>query len=130
MSEERSTSARLSTYVSYAARYSSEALPLPPLLALGTGNPSMPPRFAVLAHDFGAGPVRTAIREAYPDSPEQTVEFSSNLKPVGYEKVPDLNSNGYEELAVVSRLPAVVEVRDSLDGSLLSQSNWASASSR
>ena len=106
--------------MSYAARYSSEALPLPTLLALGTGDPSMPPRLAVLAHDFGAGPVRTAIREAYPDSPEQTVEFSSNLKPVGYEKVPDLNSNGYEELAVVSRLPAVVEVRDSLDGSLLS----------
>jgi outer membrane protein assembly factor BamB len=106
--------------VSYAARYSSKTLPPPPLLALGTGDPSMPPRLAVLAHDFGAGPVRTAIREAYPDSTEQTVEFSSNLKPVGYEKVPDLNSNGYEELAVVSRLPAVVEVRDSLDGSLLS----------
>ncbi len=32
----------------------------------------------------------------------------------------DLNGNGYEELVVVSRLPAVAEVRDSLDGSLVS----------
>ena len=106
--------------LAYVARYSSEALPRSPLLTLGNVGPSMPPRLAVLTHDYGAGPVRAAVREAFPGSPKQFVDFSADLKPVGYEKVPDLNNNGYEELAVLSRFPAVVEVRDSLDGSLLS----------
>jgi hypothetical protein len=106
-----------STY--FTARYSAKDLLPPSLLSLAGATPAMPPRLAVLRHDFGSGPVRVRIRDAAPGSIEYAMEFSEELKPVAFDKVADLNGNGYEELVVVSRLPAVAEIRDSLDGSLV-----------
>ena len=79
----------------------------------------MPPRLAVLSHEYGAGPMRVGIRDAAPGSLEYRFEFSEGLKPVCFDMVADLNGNGYEEMVVVSRLPAAAEIRDSLDGSLV-----------
>ena len=109
----------IGNYSSYTARYSDEDLIRPSLLSLAGATPAMPPRLAVLRHDLGAGPVRVSIRDAAPGSLEYVTEFSEGLTPVGFDQVADLNGNGYEELVVVSRLPAVAELRDSLDGSLV-----------
>ena len=105
----------------FAGRYSDKALVAPSVLALRGAAPAQPPRLAVLYHDYGAGPVRAGVRDAAPGSIEYGVEFDEDLTPVAYDTVADLNGNGYEELVVVSRVPAVAEVRDSLDGSLLSR---------
>ena len=104
----------------YTARYLNKPLVRPSLLALAGATPAMPPRLVVLHHDYGAGPMRVGIRDAAPGSLEYRFEFSEDLKPVAFDKVADLNGNGYEELVVMSRLPALAEVRDSLDGSLVS----------
>ncbi len=106
--------------VAYTARHSSDDLVQPSILALTGATNAQPPRLAVLQHDFGAGPVRAALRDAAPGSFEYIVPYSDRLTPVSFDKAADLNGNGYEELVVVSRLPAVAEVRDSLDGTLLS----------
>ncbi len=111
----------------YTARHSSDDLVHPSILALAGATNAQPPRLAVLQHDFGAGPVRAALRDAAPGSFEYIVQYSDGLTPVSFDKLTDLNGNGYEELVVVSRLPAVAEVRDSLDGTLLSTirlGNW------
>ncbi len=105
---------------SYVARYSTKPLSPPSLLSLTGATPAMPPRLALLYHDYGAGPVRVAVRDAAPGSLQYRFRFSDGLTPVSFGKAADLNSNGYEELVVVSQLPAVAEVRDSLDGSLVS----------
>ncbi len=93
----------------------------PSILALQGAAPTQPPRLAVLHHDYGVGPVRVGIRDAAPGSIEYTVGFDDDFTPIAFGKVADMNGNGYEELVVVSRLPAIAEVRDSLDGSLLSR---------
>ncbi len=105
----------------FIARYSPKALLPPSVVALTGATPSMPPRLAAFHHDYGAGPVRVAIRDAAPESPEYELKFSDNLKPVSFDKVPDMNGNGYEEMVVVSRFPVVAEVRDSLDGRRVSR---------
>ena len=105
----------------FVGRLSDKDLVAPSVLALEGATSQQPPRLAVLHHDYGAGPVRVGLRDAAPGSIEYAVDFDDDLTPVGYDKVADLNGNGYEELVVVSRLPAVAEVRDSLDGSLLSR---------
>ena len=104
----------------FTARFSAKKLLPPSLLPLAGATNAQPPRLAVLQHDFGAGPVRAALRDAAPGSFEYIVPYSDGLTPVSFDKAADLNGNGYEELVVVSRLPAVAEVRDSLDGRLLS----------
>ncbi len=105
----------------FVGRLSDKDLVAPSVLALDGATSGQPPRLAVLHHDYGAGPVRVGLRDAAPGSIEYAVDFDDDLTPVGYDKVGDMNGNGYEELVVVSRLPAVAEVRDSLDGSLLSR---------
>jgi hypothetical protein len=105
----------------FVGRLSNEDLVAPSVLTLEGATAQQPPRLAVLHHDYGAGPVRVGLRDAAPGSIEYAVDFDDDLTPVGYDKVADMNGNGYEELVVVSRLPAVAEVRDSLDGSLLSR---------
>ncbi len=107
--------------VAFVGRLSDKDLVAPSVLALEGATSQQPPRLAVLHHDYGAGPVRVGLRDAAPGSIEYTVNFDDDLTPVGYDKVADLNGNGYEELVVVSRVPAVAEVRDSLDGNLLSR---------
>ncbi len=110
----------VAVFDAYTARYSNKPLVRPSLLSLAGATPAMPPRLAVLSHEYGAGPMRVGIRDAAPGSLEYRFEFSEGLKPVSFDKVADLNGNGYEEMIVVSRLPAVAEIRDSLDGSLVS----------
>jgi hypothetical protein len=105
----------------YTARHSGDDLAPPSMVALSGATGAQPPRLAVLQHDYGAGPVRSAIRDAAPGSFEDLVLFSEHLTPVSFDKVADLDGNGYEELVVVSRLPALAEVRDSVDGTLLSK---------
>ena len=105
----------------FTGRFSEKDLIRPAIVSLEGAAPAQPPRLAVLHHDYGAGPVRVGIRDAAPGSIEYTVGFDDDLTPVAYDKVADMNGNGYEELVVVSRLPAIAEVRDSLDGSLLSR---------
>ena len=73
------------------------------MLALAGATLAMPPRLVVLHHDYGAGPMRVGIRDAAPGSLEYRFEFSEDLKPVSFDKMADLNGNGYEEMVLMSR---------------------------
>jgi len=73
---------------------------------------------AILEHQYGAGPV-TAKVTSVGGSHETTLAFSDDLRPVDFFTTGDLSGNGVDDLAVLSRDPARLEVVDGASGSSL-----------
>ncbi|MET0164949.1 MAG: hypothetical protein ABW318_08105, partial [Vicinamibacterales bacterium] len=99
----------------FTARLSGEEL-LPPTIALQ--NPAGDARLALLDHHYGAGPVAASSQAADGSGPA-SFAFSDDLRPVAWFAIEDLNSDGRDDLVVVSREPASVEVADGANGAPL-----------
>jgi hypothetical protein len=93
---------------------------LPPtMVVLNSAAPGAPGRLSLLDHHYGAGLVSALTQDLPPSNTGDLVQFSADLRPVDFLGVPDLNGNGHDELAVLSKRPQVAEVVDSHSGVLL-----------
>lgn len=100
----------------FVARLSA-APTLPPAAAVvETGGASS--GVAFLEHHYGAGPV-TAKVKSVDGSYNKTLAFSDDLRPVDFFTAGDLSGNGVDDLAVLSRDPARLEVVDGANGASL-----------
>jgi hypothetical protein len=95
----------------FVARVSGETLLSPSVVGLDDGT-----RLAVLEHQYGAGAVSAIIQAADGAGGSGRVDFSDGLRPVDFFAVHDLGGDGGEELGVLSRRPALLEVVDSRGG--------------
>ena len=93
----------------FTARISADELLEPSVISIGR-------EVAVLDHHYGAGAVSAIVRAADASGGTRTVEFSNGLRPIDWFSVGDLNGNGADDLGVLSRNPAVVEVVDFAGG--------------
>ena len=93
----------------FVARLSGDPT-VPPTVALL--NPAGPgAALAMLEHHYGIGPV-TVQRKNAAGTNIVDLAFSDDLQPVDYFALADLNGNGRDDLAVLSRKPARLEVVD------------------
>ncbi|HEX5788020.1 MAG TPA: SdrD B-like domain-containing protein, partial [Woeseiaceae bacterium] len=95
----------------FVARVSGETLLSPSVVGLDDGK-----RLAVLEHQYGAGAVTAIVQAADGTGGSGRVAFSDGLRPVDFFAVHDLGGDGREDLGVLSRRPALLEVVDSQGG--------------
>jgi len=92
-------------------------------------NGNSAPELVVLSTDWVSGKVVAQVKDSSTGLLIRNVWFSSSYMPMTLETVPDLNSNGSPELAVLSMNPAtgkvLVQVKDSFTG-LLVKNVWFS----
>jgi hypothetical protein len=102
----------------FTARVSGAPLLKPTLARLDGSILESPERLAVLDHHYGAGPVEALVQVAGTDT-GTIVPFTENLRPVDFFAAADMDGNGHDELVVLSKAPAVVEIVDSKSGDQL-----------
>ena len=89
----------------------------PALARLDGATPGSAERLAVLDHNYGAGSVSAGVQVPGSDTGD-IVFFSEGLRPVDFFATDDLTGNGRDELVVLSKVPAVVEIVDGTTGDL------------
>ena len=102
----------------FTARLSGAPLLKPALARLDGTTRGSAMRLALLDHHYGAGPVAARVQAPGSDTGE-TVYFDEDLRPGDYFAAADLNGNGHDELVVLSKRPAAVEIADGSSGTRL-----------
>ena len=72
----------------------------------------------------GQNMTQAEIRDSLTGALLGSVEFDSVVKPVDLHIVPDQDSNGVAEIAMLAMNPVLVEMRDGLTGNLISKVNY------
>ena len=105
----------------FVARLAGDVLAPPSLVRIPGAASGTADRVVAFRHQHGTGSVvaRSTFVSASGLDAGPIVQFPQHLRPIDYRVAPDIDGNGHDELVVLSREPALVEIRDSWSGEQL-----------